>query len=155
MSKTKAPTAIEILDLLGKAGEQDLEGISEQIVALESELAETIASYQKKIEALRLIERVIGIRLHGKPPRKSRKRAAGDQVDEGESGRARPVEETPKGKPLLADEIARVLDSFGPLTVRQLAQKLAGQSEQAIRIAIGRARGRFRMNDDERFSLAE
>lgn len=142
-SKTAAGNvAGQILELLDKSGVQDLE-----------QLDAAIANVQKTLDGLLAVRRVIDAKVNGKPPRKTRKvrgrasasEAAGDEDED---------DETPTKPPGVADRIQEKIEQYGPQTVSQLAMKLA-TSEQGIRIAIGQAKGRFVMNDDQKFEVAE
>ena len=93
-----------------------------------------------------------------------RKKAATDPIDEIPSGpladttartTAEQTERRAKaGAPSMADRIAEQLTKFRKLSKMQLAMKLF-TSEKAIGIAMGHAKGRFVMDEDLNFSLAE
>lgn len=135
----------EMLGLLAKAGEKELAEIDEIIAAREAELAEYCQKKQGEIDSLREIRKVCDIRLNGKPQRGRWRRTDADSDTAGI-----PTATVQR----LADWIAQRLEERGPQTTSELAIARSA-SESAIRIAIGKAKGRFEMDDEERWSVVE
>lgn len=132
----------EMIGLLERAGANELEEIDQIIAAREAELETYCVAKRGEIEALRQIRKVCDVKLHGKK-KLGRKRK--DQVE---------AAEAPARPPGLADWIASRIEERGPQSTTQLAMA-KGASESAIKIAIGKAKGRFLMNDDEEWQINE
>jgi hypothetical protein len=62
--------------------------------------------------------------------------------------------DTPAKKPQMADRIAELINARGKLSTTRLAQLMA-TSENAVRISLGRSKGRFQMDDEQNWSLVE
>jgi hypothetical protein len=130
----------QIIELLDKCGGQDL-----------AQLDATIADVQKTLDGLLAVRRVIDAKVNGRPRlKRGPKKRLPLADDKGDEER----EESPAKPPGVADRIQEKIEQFGPQSVPQLAMKLA-TSEQGIRIAIGQAKGRFVMDEDQKFDLAE
>lgn len=107
-----------LLDVLEKATTEDLDAVREQI-----------AEHEKQLDSLRAVEKLLNIRINGKPERKKpvRKAAAGNAEPGGQ------MQATG-----LAQKILDLVLSRGPCQP-STAARLLEVSEQAVRIAVGKS----------------
>lgn len=109
----------DLLKAISAAGEKDL-----------TEVRAKIDGLQKELEGLRQVEKILAVKIHGKPERAA----------PGTGGR-------------LATRIAQAIREDGPATIDDLAATLDAKP-QAVRMAIQRAGRQFVLVGGNRYQLA-
>lgn len=143
MAKEQKPS---LVDLVAKATAADLAVIDEQITARETELAEATARIGGELGSLKALRRVIDIKLHGKPQRKTRqpRKAQAPAATSHASGDA------PTG---LQSEIIGFITLNGPGFPEAIGRKL-DRPAQAIACSVSKRPDLLKKLSDGRIALA-
>jgi len=118
MAKDK-DTKPRLLDVLEQATSDDLVAVQEQI-----------AEHEKQLNSLRAVEKLLSIRINGKPARKQR-----EPKQPKTTANAAPGGQMSGG---LAKKILDLVLSRGPC-LPETAARLLATSEQGIRVAVGQS----------------
>lgn len=133
---TTTDPAAELVSLLENATQEQLDGVKARI-----------AEHERKLSALRVLQRAIEQRLGLAEPPARRGRARRDNTDA-----------KPSKKPTLAELIFDVLSTHGPGTIKDITRKLAASgmqvTEHGVHLSIRKSHWFDFDAETERFMIA-